>query len=827
MNQHRKLQIGLVLESLLPFITLLFLMLYTVLFFVAQPYLGFYAGRSVVMVTFGTAPDSGSFQIGDKLLQVGNITQADVDADLRVGYFNGLKPGDTVDVTLERQGEKRNFQYTLPGVTAGEVFDRLNSNWFLPYIFWIGGAAVLLFLRPRSQVRTLLALFCFITSVWLSAGLLSDKHQFGAALLLRSTVWLSVPIYLYLHWLFPTPLKRLPEWLWAVIFGLGVVMAIASWWQWVPEGLYMAGFLLALFGSMLLLITHAITQPTERRALLGLIAALGIVLLPVVGVLALELFKVNLPSAGLTTLGLAALPGFYFFTLYRRQFSGSPVRRIEKLIQIYVIAILAGFIFCIILAILFSSGGVSVHNISMSLVAAIVLIIIAIVSFAPFLALPALANEQVSYHLGGGRLNFSANRVAAGLFFILLESILVLLLTLLAQAAGIAMISALGLALVAVVSILGALAGYPPFRRWFERLALGMKLVPETLAATYSERITTSLDINSLRRLLLDEVLPSLLVRQFAQVKIENGAPQAIISLRVAPEDLPASDSLAGLEAAAGKMLPVDGEPGLPAWVRLVLPLRVANETRGYWLLGQRDPDNQYSEADVELLKTLAGQTALAVVNIEQAENLQAFYFADIGRNEAERSSLAAELHDDVLNQLAVINNNLPEGNSASQEAYDKAVARIRDIINGLRPTMLNFGLHRALETLTDDLNDRLPEGPKIVLGLPASDVRYEQDVELSLFRIVQQACNNAIQHADCQHIEISGSLDLDEVHLTVLDDGKGFEMDGQMDLAKLLAGKHFGLVGMFERAALIGAELRIDSVPGQGSQIVLTWLKK
>lgn len=831
MTVNRKPQISQIIETLLPILTLLFFIFYTILFFTAEPYLGFYTGRSVVMVTFDTAPASSNFQIGDKLIKVGNITQEDVDADLTVGYFNGLKPGDNIDITLDRQGEIINIQYVLPGVNTGEIFDRLNSNWFLPYIFWAGGTAVLLFLRPRSQVRTLLAMFCFITGVWLSAGMLSDKHLFDAALLLRSAVWLSVPIYLHLHWLFPAPLKRTPVWPWVILYGLFLLLAIASWWQWLPADLYMVGFIFALLGSLILLVIHAITQPAERRSLLGLLAALGIVLLPVVAVLALEIFKIDFPYAGLTALGLSALPGFYFFTLYRRQFIGTPIQKINKLIKFFVAAILAGTILCVILALSFLPTGVSIYNDTLSLVAVIILMIIAVVSFAPFLILPALADEKVLFSRKSG-LTFSANRAASGLIFLLLEWIVVLLGVLLAQRAGLVVDSPAGLGLTALAVGLLTLLGYPPFRRWFERLALGMKLVPETLLNTYTERITTSLQSDTLRRLLLDEVLPSLLIRQFAQLKVQNDALQPFISLRMEAADLPL-DSLFALDVAAGQGVLEFPIAGLPDWVRLVLPLRVAHQTRGYWLLGARDPDNRYPEADVQTLKSLADQTALAVVNIEQAEDLQAFYFADIGRNEAERAALAAELHDDVLNQMAVISNSLPADNVASQEAYTTAVARIRDIINGLRPAMLNYGLYAALQTLADDLNDRLPAnaqgegGPRITLSIPPSTARYARDVELSLFRIAQQACSNALQHAGCRKIEISGSLNADEARLLVQDDGRGFEGGEGLDLPRLLAGRHFGLVGMVERAALIGAELNIQSALGQGTKVSVAWLKK
>jgi signal transduction histidine kinase len=366
------------------------------------------------------------------------------------------------------------------------------------------------------------------------------------------------------------------------------------------------------------------------------------------------------------------------------------------------------------------------------------------------------------------------------------------------------------------------LVGFAPFRRAFETRLLAMPLPPEKLLSTYAARITTSLELETLRKLLLDEVMPSLLVRQFAQLEWRAEQLTPLFSLGVQPEPFAHAD----LERAAGHYLPVDRASALPGWVRLVLPLRAAGKLRGWWLLGQRDPDDRYSADEIALLQALADQTALALTNIDQSEALRALYFEDIERHEAERLHLAVELHDDVLNQLAALNLNLHSAAPEIQESYGLAVARIREIINGLRPAMLNYGLHTALEALADDLNDRHPDGPEIILEVPRpqGSERYPDRVELALFRVVQQACANAIQHAACKTIRIQGSLDAQSAALAVLDDGQGFVGAAALDLPALLAGKHFGLAGMYERAALVGATLTVQSQPGQGCRVAISW---
>ena len=590
---------------------------------------------------------------------------------------------------------------------------------------------------------------------------------------------------------------------------------------------YLIGVFLMLAGSLALLVLHLIAQPAERRALAGLAIALGLALLPAIGVGILNILNIASPFEGIVILGLAALPGFYFFTLFRRQFSPAQARRADRLVRSYVWVILGGLLFCGFFGWFAQFTQVYQLVYSLDALAFIFLIVIAFVNFVPFLVLPALANESITLAVGGTRLSFSANRAAAGIFFLLLDALAVAMLLIMIRWLNVPGADGVSLIVAALVPGAAALLGFRPFQRFFEHTVLGMPLAPERLTRIFAGRIITSLELEALRSLLLEEVMPSLLVREFAQFELRGATLELAFSLRVETAGQPAPDR-AGLERAVGQ--PAGVAPvSLPAWVRLVLALRAAGETRGYWLLGRRDPDDRYSEEDIATLQALADQTALALINISQAEALRALHFADIERHEAERLQMAAELHDDVLNQLAVLNLTLQDVAPAAQQAYDQAVFHIRQIINGLRPPMLQYGLFAALETLTDELNDRLAaqKGPRIVLEIPSSTARYEERVELALFRIVQQACGNAVQHAQSKTIRISGSLPEGQAGLIVSDDGRGMPAGSRIDLPALLQQKHFGLAGMYERAALIGARLEIVSQPGQGCRVDLRWQKK
>ena len=123
---------------------------------------------------------------------------------------------------------------------------------------------------------------------------------------------------------------------------------------------------------------------------------------------------------------------------------------------------------------------------------------------------------------------------------------------------------------------------------------------------------------------------------------------------------------------------------------------------------------------------------------------------------------------------------------------------------------------------------DRADGSLKVRVDLPPSDVRYDPRAEQHLFRIAQEACENVRLHARAHTLCIQGWLDERDVDLTFEDDGQGFAIGNPSGLTGLLAHlinqKHFGLAGMAERAALIGAELSIDSAPGRGTRVRVHW---
>ena len=563
-------------------------------------------------------------------------------------------------------------------------------------------------------------------------------------------VWLCVPVYLHLHWVFPRSLGKLPKPLIRNVYVIASGLAIAEALQLLPYEAYKLGFLLAISGSLVLMAVHAIRQPEARRDIRLLLLAAITAIFPSIFLGVVDtFFPLRIGGYSLLGIGLLSfplLPLAYFYAAYRRQLGNMEIR-VNRFISIYVFTISLGT---------------------------------AVITFI------ALSNLQ---------LPATENNLLIG---------------------------------IAVFLIINAayIWGYPAFQKFVERRWLGVVWPPEQIQETYSARITTSASLPNLLQLLDGEILPSLFVRQFAFLKLESSTPKLLLTKGVTSEQALNGYDFSELMAQSGNYRPIhlSDENIFYPWVRLVLPLKIGNNVLGFWLFGRRDPDDIYAQAEIPILQSLANQTAIALSNILQTERLRTIYQEDVERYEEERMRLALELHDSILNQLAVLQMNLDKPSQKFQEAYDGLTQRLREIVSDLRPPMLNYGLEPAIKELADNLMERSKDTIQVVVDVQSDGSRCPEKIELHLFRIVQEACENALRHAQAKNIRISGVLFSQEIDLSLEDDGIGFDGGENLQIDTLIANKHFGLAGIIERTAIIGAEVRLGSKPEEGTSIQIIW---
>lgn len=735
-------------ELAFPWIFLSVILLYTYVKFFQHPYgFAWETEGNVYKVFVNQEPPT--IQIGDHLKQVGALSWDAFNADLHKTFFDGVDPGATVPVTVERDGQLVTIPWRLPGFNQGELEEQLTSEWPLAFVFWLIGTLALLSLRPRDERWWLLSAFNFLTAIWLAAGGgASHYHLWGSAIVLRVAIWICLPIYLHLHWVFPRPLGKLPTGLVWSAYGITAVLVIAQILQLIPANLYYLGFLLAILGSLILLVIHAVRQPDARQDLRLLLIAAAMILAPLI-VLSVTGLIYGL-SSRLDTLALLSfplLPISYLYAAYRRQLGGLEIR-VNRLLSAYFFLILLGMI-----------------------------------------GLPLLAATDRAFSAPDSTLFIGAFS--------------------------------------AIFAAIASIWGFPRFTTFVEKQLLGIHLPPENILDRYSKRITRTIALSDLLGLLRDEVIPSLLIRQFVFLHFDNNAARFLYASPGIERRLPNPNELSDLLNHAGKyVLPETNQNDMYSWVRLVLQLRLGSELIGLWLFGRHDPDDVYSQAEINLLQALANETAVALSNILQTDRIKSMYKANIDRYEQERLRLSLELHDSVLNELAVLRTSLDPHlvPPRFQEAYERVAQRLREIVSNLRPPMLDYGLRDGLIEMADNLMERSKDMVNVVVDIQTNRERYPADVERHIFRIVQEACENTLRHARAKEVRISGRLDASEVKLSIDDDGIGFDADNRLEVKQLLAAHHFGLAGMLERAELIGAEIHLSSTPETGTSIHILW---
>lgn len=137
----------------------------------------------------------------------------------------------------------------------------------------------------------------------------------------------------------------------------------------------------------------------------------------------------------------------------------------------------------------------------------------------------------------------------------------------------------------------------------------------------------------------------------------------------------------------------------------------------------------------------------------------------------------------------------------------------IRKIIFALRPMDLDdLGLVPAVKRYLSEFErtSNLPVSFRFI----GTEGRYTQAIEVAVFRIVQEALNNVIKHAQASKVEVILETQLDSISAVVRDDGVGFEVGGEV------GSDSFGLRGMQERTDLLEGELTVRSLPGQGTEV-------
>lgn len=219
-------------------------------------------------------------------------------------------------------------------------------------------------------------------------------------------------------------------------------------------------------------------------------------------------------------------------------------------------------------------------------------------------------------------------------------------------------------------------------------------------------------------------------------------------------------------------------------------------------------------------------QQQLAIKEL-QAQHRRELMEATFRGQEEERRRLAEDMHDGIGTMLSITKMSLNQLEQQlggelkvgfqfqkTRSMIDETMTNVRRISRNLVPTTLErFGLLAALEELADRATD---SDTDVQLIYPEADPNLLPVLELMFYRITQELVNNAIRHARARHITIQLMQFDNEVRLSVLDDGVGFDFDAVMENKQ--AG--LGLRNIESRLNVVNGHVTFDVAPGRGSQI-------
>lgn len=263
----------------------------------------------------------------------------------------------------------------------------------------------------------------------------------------------------------------------------------------------------------------------------------------------------------------------------------------------------------------------------------------------------------------------------------------------------------------------------------------------------------------------------------------------------------------------------VDGTDGLRHHASIPLyahgkKLGVMNVASGNW--------RELSREDLRLLYTVGDLMGMAVERIRlYSRSMQ------VGVIE-ERNRLAREIHDTLAQGLSAVALHLESADALLESGVDpqrvqqsvqQALKMTRANLEEARRSVLDLRaaplegrpLAEALAELARERSGQ--DGPKVHFTEAGGSRPLPVRIETGLYRIAQEALNNVLQHAQAEHAKVKLISTPEEVRLVVADDGRGFDPETAPQ-------DRFGLVGLSERARLLGGSLRLETSPGEGTRV-------
>ena len=277
----------------------------------------------------------------------------------------------------------------------------------------------------------------------------------------------------------------------------------------------------------------------------------------------------------------------------------------------------------------------------------------------------------------------------------------------------------------------------------------------------------------------------------------------------------------------------VDARSGFRTRSMLVAPIDARDRRRLGVLQAVNDHEGAFQEEDERLIQALAGSAGVALEYVQLSEELAAERLRVVKVAEEERHRLARDLHDGVAQTMANAAISIELVTRRAVDDVPGALADLvalrarlidsqqglRDILFALRPLALeDGGLPAAIAALAKRIDGQ--NGSHVQTRRVESQRRLGPEVEAGAFTVIREAANNAIKTGRAGRVDLDLYDEGNAVVAVVEDDGKGFDVAAV--LQSYAKRGSLGLLQMRESARLIGAQLSLDSSPGQGTRVRL-----
>ena len=269
---------------------------------------------------------------------------------------------------------------------------------------------------------------------------------------------------------------------------------------------------------------------------------------------------------------------------------------------------------------------------------------------------------------------------------------------------------------------------------------------------------------------------------------------------------------------------------------QIIQPLRTLESKAATLALGDfksiQEPVGGIAE-----IQHLQDELILMSLKVQEAQrSLHGYIGAITSAQEEERHRLARELHDDTLQALIALQQRVqlaqlelqPDAKQGAPEPVElkeiaalteQTIENLRRLTRALRPIYLeDLGLVPALDMLAREAGQSM--GSVVEFQRQGVEKRLEPSIELAFYRMAQEALNNISRHAQASHAALSLSFTPTSTIMQIVDDGVGFNVP--KNPSEYAPSGHYGLLGLHERAELIGATLQISSSAGKGTSLTV-----